>query len=166
MQDFRVRFRQVPMEETGKRLAALGLHLPDPVKPQFEYVPVVVHDGLAYVSGQVPRLDARNVMSGKLGADLDLEHGQEAAKLCVLHALSALKSALGSLDRVDRILKVTGYVASAPGFVQQPQVIDAASRLLGEVFGERGRHARSAIGVAELPRGSAVEIEMIVALRA
>jgi enamine deaminase RidA (YjgF/YER057c/UK114 family) len=126
---------------------------------------VVVHGDLAYVSGQVPRLDAQTVIAGKLGGELDVERGREAARLCVLHALAALKQALGSLDRIDRILKVTGFVASAPGFVQQPQVIDAASRLLGEVFGERGKHARSAIGVAELPRGSAVEIEMIVALR-
>ncbi|MGH8630160.1 MAG: RidA family protein, partial [Burkholderiales bacterium] len=133
--------------------------------PQFEYVPVVVHGDFAYVSGQVPRLDAQSVISGKLGAGLDVERGSEAAKLCVLHALAALKLALGSLDRIERIVKLTGFVASAPGFVQQPQVIDGASRLLAEIFGERGRHARSAIGVAELPRGSAVEVEMIVALR-
>jgi enamine deaminase RidA (YjgF/YER057c/UK114 family) len=153
------------MDEIEDRLAALELRLPDPIKPQFEYVPVVVHGDLAYVSGQVPRLDAQTVIAGKLGGELDVERGREAARLCVLHALAALKQALGSLDRIDAILKVTGFVASAPGFVQQPQVIDAASRLLGEVFGERGKHARSAIGVAELPRGSAVEIEMIVALR-
>jgi len=153
------------MDEIENRLAALELRLPDAVKPQFEYVPVVVHGDLAYVSGQVPRLDAQTVIAGKLGGELDLQRGREAARLCALHALAALKQALGSLDRIDTILKVTGFVASAPGFVQQPQVIDAASRLLGEVFGERGKHARSAIGVAELPRGSAVEIEMIVALR-
>jgi enamine deaminase RidA (YjgF/YER057c/UK114 family) len=147
------------------KLAALGLRLPEAVKPQFEYVPVVVHGDVAYVSGQVPRLDAQTVIAGKLGAELDVERGREAARLCVLHALGALRHALGGLERIDRIVKVTGFVASAPGFTQQPQVIDAASKLLGEVFGERGRHARSAIGVAELPRGSAVEIEMIVALR-
>lgn len=153
------------MSTAEVRLAALGLRLPDAVMPQFEYVPVVVQGETAYVSGQVPRLDAQSVIAGKLGAELDIERGREAARLCVLHALAALKLALGSLDRIERILKLTGFVASAPGFVQQPQVIDGASKLLGEIFGDRGRHARSAIGVAELPRGSAVEVEMIVALR-
>jgi len=153
------------MSASEDRLAALNLHLPDPIQPQFEYVPVVVHGEIAYVSGQVPRLDAQKVIAGKLGAELGVERGREAARLCVLHALAALKFALGSLDRIDRIVKLTGFVASAPGFTQQPQVIDGASKLLGEIFGERGRHARSAIGVAELPRGSAVEVEMIVALR-
>lgn len=153
------------MSVVEERLAALQLRLPDPVQPQFEYVPVVVVGDVAYVSGQVPRLDAHSVITGKLGADLDVERGREAARLCVLHGLAALKHALGNLERVERIVKVTGFVASASGFTQQPQVIDGASRLLGEVFGDRGRHARSAIGVAELPRGSAVEVEMIVALR-
>lgn len=153
------------MSVVEERLAALQLRLPDPVQPQFEYVPVVVVGDVAYVSGQVPRLDAHSVITGKLGADLDVERGREAARLCVLHGLAALKHALGNLERVERIVKVTGFVASASGFTQQPQVIDGASRLLGEIFGDRGRHARSAIGVAELPRGSAVEVEMIVALQ-
>jgi enamine deaminase RidA (YjgF/YER057c/UK114 family) len=148
------------------RLAALQIRLPDPLAAQFEYVPVAVHGDIAYVSGQLPRLDPQTVMVGKLGTDVDVERGREAARLCVLHALAALKLALGSLDRIERILKLTGFVASATGFIQQPQVIDGASKLLGEIFGDRGRHARSAIGVAELPRGAAVEIEMIVALAA
>jgi enamine deaminase RidA (YjgF/YER057c/UK114 family) len=154
------------MKSIEEKLSEAGLVLPQPVMPQFEYVPVVVHGDVAYVSGQVSRKDASTVITGKLGVELDLARGREAAQLCVLHALAALKSSLGSLDRISRVIKVTGFVASAPGFVQQPQVIDAASKLLGDLFGESGRHARSAIGVAELPRGAAVEIEMIVALRA
>jgi len=105
-------------------------------------------------------------LSGILdGADVDLEQAREAARLCIVQGLACLKQVLGSLDRVERILKVTGFVASAPGFNQQPKVIDAASELLVRLFGEAGRHASSAIGVAELPRNAAVEIELIVALR-
>jgi enamine deaminase RidA (YjgF/YER057c/UK114 family) len=147
-----------------ERLVALAIRLPEPQKPAFEYVPVAIHGAVAYVSGQLPRVDAQTVITGKLGDDIDLEKGCEAARLCVLHALANLKQTLGSLERIERIVKLTGFVASSPGFIQQPQVIDAASRLLGEIFGERGRHARSAIGVAELPRGAAVEIEMVVAV--
>lgn len=153
------------MDEIEKTLGALGYRLPEAVPPQFDYVAVAIHGDVAYVSGQIPRRDATTVVTGKLGADLDLERGREAAQLCVLHGLAQLKARLGSLDRVAAILKVTGFVASAPGFVQQPQVIDAASKLLREAFGEAGRHARSAVGVAELPRGSAVEIELVVALK-
>lgn len=153
------------MDEIENKLIALGYRLPAPIAPQFDYVPVTLHAGVAYVSGQLPRRDAATVITGKLGQDVEIELGREAAQLCVLHALSVLKALLGSLDRVERILKLTGFVASAPGFTQQPQVIDAASKLLRAVFGESGRHARSAIGVAELPRGAAVEIEMIVAVR-
>ena len=145
------------------KLTELGIVLPAAVTPAFQYVPVTVHERLAFVSGQLPRR-GETFVTGKLGADVDLESGREAARLCILQALSCLDQALGSLDRVHKILKVTGFVASAPGFNQQPKVIDAASELLVQVFGEAGRHARSAIGVAELPRNAAVEIELIVAL--
>ncbi len=148
----------------SERLVELGIELPVAPAPAFQYVPVTVHERMAFVSGQLPR-QGDQVVTGKLGADVDLERGREAARLCILQGLACLRQALGSLDRVDRILKVTGFVASAPGFNQQPTVIDAASELLGEVFGEAGRHARSAIGVAELPRNAAVEIELIAALR-
>jgi enamine deaminase RidA (YjgF/YER057c/UK114 family) len=100
-----------------------------------------------------------------VGETVDTEAAQRAARICILQGLSCLKAAIGSLDRVERILKVTGFIASAPGFVQQPRVLDAASNLLVELFGERGRHARSAIGVFELPRSAPVEIEMVVAVR-
>jgi enamine deaminase RidA (YjgF/YER057c/UK114 family) len=147
------------------RLAAEGHVLPEASAPVFQYVAVVVHKDVAYVSGQIPRQGGQVMMVGKLGEQITLEEGQRAARACVLQALAQLKSELGDLGRVERILKVTGFVASAPGFNQQPQVIDAASGLLLQVFGEAGKHARSAVGVAELPRGVPVEIEMIVALR-
>ena len=148
------------------KLKELGHQLPAFAAPAFDYVPVSVHERTAYVSGQIPRTADGVLCTGKLGAEVSLEKGQEAARLCILHGLSALKHTLGSLERIERILKLTGFVASAAGFTQQPQVIDAASGLLKATFGESGRHARSAIGVAELPRGVPVEIEMIVALKA
>ena len=148
-----------------QRLRELGLELPEPVAPAFQYVAVVVHGGLAWVSGQIPRAGSRILMTGKVGDDISLEQAQAAARACVLQGLSQLRDALGDLDRVARVVKVTGFVASAPGFTQQPQVIDAASELLGQAFGEAGRHARSAVGVAELPRGVPVEIELVAAVR-
>lgn len=152
------------MTRIDDRIAELGITLPAAKKPAFEYVAVALHDDIAYVSGQLPWLDAQHVISGKVGADVDLERAQEAARLCTLFALANLGHAIGTLDAVERILKLTGFVASAPGFVSQPKVIDAASKLLGDIFGEKGRHARSAVGVAELPRGAVVEIEFVVAL--
>lgn len=149
-----------------KRLAELGIVLPAPRAPAFAYVPVAVHGGLAWVSGQLPWEADGGLPRGKLGAEIAVEPGKRAARLCVINGLSVLKAALGSLDRVERIVKVVGFVASAPGFIQQPAVVDGASAILGEVFAEAGRHARSAIGVAELPRGVPVEIEFVAALRA
>jgi len=153
------------MPVINDRLGELGITLPAAKKPAFQYVAVSVHDAIAYVSGQLPWLDADHVIGGKAGDSCSLEKAQEAARLCTLYALAALNEQLGNLDAIERILKVTGFVASAPGFIAQPKVIDAASKLLGDVFGEKGRHARSAVGVAELPRGAAVEIEFVVALR-
>ncbi len=148
-----------------RKLAELGLHLPEAAKPSFLYVPVVVHGNVAYVSGQLPKVGGDVRTSGKVGAEVSTDDAQEAARICVLQALAVLREALGSLDRVERVLKMNGYVASAPGFNQQPAVIDAASELLVQVFGEAGRHARAAVGVAELPRNSPVEIEFTVAVR-
>ena len=145
-------------------LQRLGLRLPDPVAPAFQYVPVVVDDGLAWVSGQIPRDGSTILYTGKVGAEVSLDQAQAAARACVLQGLSQLKQALGGFDRVRRVVKVTGFVASAPGFVQQPTVMDAASELLVQALGEAGRHARSAVGVAELPRGVPVEVEMVVAV--
>jgi len=148
-----------------KRLEELGITLPDPAVPSFGYVPVTVHAGVAYVSGQVPKVGGEVRVFGKVGADVDLRTAQGEAQVCILQGLACLRAELGSLDRIERILKVNGYVASAPGFNGQPAVLDAASNLIGRIFGEAGRHARAAIGVAELPRNCAVEIEMIVAVR-
>ncbi len=149
----------------AERLTALGLHLPPPVAPRFAYSAVVVHGGAAYVSGQLPWRDGVLVAPGRVGDDVSVASASEAARCCVLNGLAVLDQALGSLARIDRFLKVTGFVASAPSFHEQPQVIDAASLLLIELFGDAGRHARSAVGVAALPRDASVEIEFIVAVR-
>ena len=148
-----------------ERLAKLGLELPDAADPSFNYVPLTVHNGVAYVSGQLPKVDGAVRVFGKVGAEVDLETARVEARICILQGLACLKQELGSLDRIARTLKINGYVASAPGFNAQPKVIDAASDLLGDIFGEAGRHARAAVGVAELPRNTAVEIEMTVAVR-
>lgn len=153
------------MSEVERRLQEKGIALPAFTAPAYQYVPVVVHRGVAYVSGQIPREGNEVFVQGKVGGEIDLATAQEAARRCVLGALAALKAQLGSLDKVERVLKVTGFVASAANFNQQPQVIDAASALLFEAFGESGRHARSAVGVAELPRNVPVEIEFVVAVR-
>jgi enamine deaminase RidA (YjgF/YER057c/UK114 family) len=150
----------------AERLAELGLTLPGPYPPHDPLDAVVVHGGRARTSGQLPRdHDGTIVHQGVLGAGVTVEQGAVAARWCALNALSVLDAELGDLDRVERVLTVLGFVASAPGFVEQPAVVDGASRLLRDVFGDAGRHSRSAIGVAALPRGGAVEIEVEVALR-
>jgi enamine deaminase RidA (YjgF/YER057c/UK114 family) len=154
-----------------RRLEARGIVLPGPHPPHDPLDAVVVHGGRARTSGQLPRdHDGALVHPGTLGAapdagGLSVEQGSEAARWCALNALSVLRAELGGLDRIERVLTVLGFVASVPGFAQQPAVVDGASRLLHEVFGDAGRHSRSAIGVAALPRGGAVEIEVEVALR-
>lgn len=147
------------------RLQELGLVLPEPAQPSFNYVPVTIHGGVAYVAGQLPKVDGDVRVRGKVGREVDLATACGEARVCVLQGLACLKDALGSLERIDRVLKVTGFVASAPGFNDQPKVLDAASGLIVEILGEPGRHARSAVGVAELPRDAAVEIEFVVAIR-
>ena len=144
------------------KLRQMGLELPEPPKPVAAYVPCVRTGNLLFVSGQVPREKGVLRFSGHVGGNLSVEEGQQAARLCALNALSVVKGELGNLDRVRRIVKLTGFVASAAGFTDQPKVVDGASTLLAELFGERGQHARAAVGVNELPLGSAVEIEMIV----
>jgi enamine deaminase RidA (YjgF/YER057c/UK114 family) len=147
------------------RLVELGIVLPGPYPPHDPLDAVVVHGGRARTSGQLPRdLDGVIVHPGRLGDDVSVEDGADAARWCALNALSVLQAALGDLDRIDRVLTVLGFVASAPGFVEQPAVVDGASRLLHEVFGNAGRHSRSAVGVAALPRGGAVEIEVEVVM--
>jgi enamine deaminase RidA (YjgF/YER057c/UK114 family) len=143
------------------RLRELGIELPPAPAPVASYVPVVVSRGLAYVSGQVPMAEGKLLWMGKLGAELDIETGAEAARRCALQALSALRAELGSLDRVRRIVKLSVYVASDQGFTDQPKVANGASDLLVQVFGDAGRHARAAVGVAELPLGGPVEVEVV-----
>ncbi len=147
----------------AERLAELGIELPQAAEPSFNYVPVTLHRGVAYVSGQMPKVDGEVRVFGKVGEEVDLETARGEARICILQGLACLEHALGNLDRITAILKVNGYVASARGFNGQPKVIDAASDLLVEIFGDKGRHARAAVGVAELPRNAAVEIEMVVA---
>jgi len=144
------------------RLKALGIELPTPPNPVANYVNGVQTGNLIFLAGKGPKhADGREVI-GKLGADISIEQGYEAARLTAINQLAVLKDMLGDLSRVKRVVKVLGMVNSEPDFVQQPAVINGFSDLIVEVFGERGRHARAAVGMASLPRGQAVEIEMIV----
>ncbi|PPF20531.1 LysR family transcriptional regulator [Rathayibacter sp. AY1A7] len=147
----------------AERLAELGVELPAVAVPAGAYVPAVVHGGLVYIAGQIPFVDGALPLVGKVGDEVSPEQAKDLARTCALNALAAVADAIGSLDRVTRIVKLTGFVASASGFTGQPGVINGASELLGDVFGEPGRHARSAVGVAELPLGAPVEVELIVA---
>jgi enamine deaminase RidA (YjgF/YER057c/UK114 family) len=152
------------MSTIENRLARLGLILPTAAAPVAAYVPVVEMGGFAHVSGQLPLIEGR-LVTGRLGQDLALEQGVEAARACALMILAQLRLALGSLDRVERIVKLGGFVNSAEGFVDQPKVINGASELMLAVFDDAGRHARSAVGVPTLPLGAAVEVDAIVAVR-
>lgn len=145
------------------KLAELGIALPPAAAPVASYQPVVVSGGLAYLSGQLPFVDGK-LVTGKLGADLTLEEGQAAARGCGLMILAQLKAA-GLLERVERVVKLGGFVASTPDFTDQPKVANGASDLMVEVFGDAGKHARSAVGVPVLPLDAAVEVDAIVALR-
>ena len=145
-------------------LAALGLTLPQPAAPVAAYVPVVIVGGMAHVSGQISLADGV-LIKGRLGADLTLEQGVAAAQACGLMVLAQLKAALGSLDRIERVVKLGVFVNSTPEFTDHPKVANGASELLVAVLGEQGKHARSAVGVAALPLGVAVEVDAIVAVR-
>lgn len=147
-----------------QRLSELGITLPQPAAPVAAYVPVVVAGGFAYVSGQVSSENG-GMITGKLGADLDVEAGQKAARACGLMILAQLKAALGSLDRVERIVKLGVFVNCTPDFTDQPKVGNGASELMQQVFGEAGRHARAAVGAPSLPLGVAVEVDAVVAVR-
>jgi enamine deaminase RidA (YjgF/YER057c/UK114 family) len=140
----------------------LEITLPAAPKPVANYVPVVRVGDLLFLSGVLPSRDGQLIMTGKLGADLSVEQGMQAAKMAALNALAIVKGEVGSLDRVKRIVKMVGHIASAPGFTDQPQVLNGASDLFVQIFGEAGRHARVAVGAAELPRRAPVEIELIV----
>ena len=147
-----------------EKLTSLGLALPEAPKPVATYVPAVQTGNLLFLSGVLPMRNGQLAFTGKLGRDLTVPEGIEAAKVAILNALAIAKQELGSLDRITRVVKVVGHVASADGFAEQPQVLNGASDLLVAVFGDAGRHARVATGAAELPRGAAVEIEVILAV--
>jgi enamine deaminase RidA (YjgF/YER057c/UK114 family) len=146
------------------RLAELGIRLPAVAAPVAAYVPAVRSGQLVYTSGQLPFVDGGLRRTGKVGGSVDAEDAAHDAKLCALNALAAIDELVG-LDSVARVVRVVGYVASAEGFTGQPRVVNGASELLGRIFGDAGRHARSAVGVAELPLGAPVEVELIVELR-
>jgi len=150
------------MSTPEERLAELGLTLPDVVPPVAAYVPAVRSGSLVWTSGQLPMVNGAMAATGKVGAEVDAETAKDLARICALNALAAIAAVTGDLSAVRRVVKVVGFVASAPGFTGQPGVVNGASELLGEVFGEMGRHARSAVGVAALPLDAPVEVEVVV----
>jgi len=153
------------MTDIASRLAELGIALPEAAAPVAAYVPTVLAGDLLHISGQVS-FEGGQLMTGRMGEDRDLEYGQRAARACGLMLLAQMKKALGSLDRVERVVKLGVFVNSAGSFTDQPKVANGASELMEQVFGEAGRHARSAVGVPVLPLGAAVEIDAIVQVKA
>jgi len=149
-----------------QRLAELGITLPQAAAPVASYVPAVQFAGMLHISGQISFAEDGSLIKGRLGEDMELDAGIAAARRCGIMLLAQINAALGSLDRVERIVKLGVFVNSAPGFIDQPKVANGASELMQEVFGESGRHARSAVGVAVLPLGVAVEVDAIVAVKA
>lgn len=147
------------------KLKEMGLELPEAPKPVAAYVPAVKINGYVYTSGQIPFVNGELKYKGKVGGGVSEADGYEAAKVCALNCLSVVKAQIGSLDKIERIVKVVGFVNSAAGFNMQPKVINGASELIGQIFGDAGQHARSAVGVNELPLDSAVEVEMIVKVK-
>lgn len=144
-----------------ERLSALNIILPNPPKPAGSYIPVVVTGNLAFVSGQIPIKNGKVLYMGKVAKDLTIEEAQKAAKLCIINALAQLKAELGDLEKISKIVRVSGFVNSSPEFTEHPKIINAASDLLFEIFGQKGQHTRIAIGVSSLPLNSAVEIDLI-----
>ena len=144
-----------------RRLADLGLAIPEVAAPVAAYVPALVTGSTVYTSGQLPFVSGQLPATGKVGAEVSAEDAKKYAELCIINALAAVKSQIGDLDRITRIVKVVGFVASDPSFTGQPGVVNGASELLGKVFGEAGTHARSAVGVAVLPLDAPVEVELI-----
>lgn len=146
------------------RLAELGITLPQPVAPVAVYVSSVEAGGMLHISGQIS-LGADGLMTGRLGEDRELDYGVAAARICGLNLIAQMKAALGSLDRVERVVKLGAFISSAPSFTDQPKVANGASELMADVFGEAGKHARSAVGVPVLPLGAVVEIDAIILVR-
>lgn len=151
--------------EIEKRIKSLGLNLPEVPKPVASYVPAVQSGNYVFTSGQIPFVKGELKFKGKVGSDLTLEEGYECAKVAALNCLAAIQSVIGDLDRVSRVVRVTGFINSAPGFLDQPKVLNGASDLLVEIFGEKGRHSRLALGSSELPLGAPVEVDLIVEVK-
>ena len=147
------------------RMNELGIELPRAPAPVGAYVPYVISGSLMFISGQVPIRDGAMIHEGKVPLDVTVEQGQECAALCFLNAIAQAKAALGDLDQVERIVRMTGYVAVAADFTDQPLVVNGASNLAVDIFGEKGKHARVAVGVAELPLGAPVELEVILEVK-
>jgi len=150
------------MSKIEQKLTELGLILPEVAAPAGSYLPAMISGNLVFTAGQLPLVHGKLMATGKHGAEITVEHGAEMAQRCALNALAAVKSVLGDLDRVKQIVKIVGFVASVPEFTSQPAVINGASEFLQQLFGDAGKHARSAVGVPVLPLDAPVEIELIV----
>ncbi len=145
-----------------EKLRDLSIELPTPPSPAGSYIPVVTTGNLAFVSGQIPMREGKVVFEGKVPEQQSLESARDAAKICIINGLAQLKANLGSLDKITKFVRISGFVNSSPNFTEQPKVINAASDLLVEIFGDMAKHSRIAVGVASLPLNSTVEIDMIV----
>lgn len=148
-----------------EKIKELGLEVPEAAKPLAAYIPAIRMDNLVMTSGQLPTVKGELKFKGKVGKDITEEEGKQAAEICALNCLGAIKRVIGNLDKIEQIVKLTAFVNSADGFTAQPKVANGASELLGKIFGDNGKHARSAVGVNELPIDAPVEIEMIVKLK-
>tara|TARA_B110000858_G_scaffold111129_1_gene127185 strand:- start:189 stop:650 length:462 start_codon:yes stop_codon:yes gene_type:complete len=150
------------MSKVEQRLSELGFTLPEVATPAGSYLPAMISGNLVFTAGQIPVIEGKLMATGKLGAEITVEYGAEIAQRCALNALAAVKSVIGDLDRVQQVVKIVGFVSSVPEFTSQPAVINGASEFLQQVFGDAGKHARSAVGVSVLPLDAPVEIELIV----
>ena len=150
------------MSKVENKIKELGLQLPEPPKPLAAYIPAKKTGNLVFTAGQLPMVNGELILKGLLGQDVEIDAAYAAAKTCTLNALAAIKGVIGDLDQIKQVVRVVGYVASVPTFTQQPAVVNGASELLLEIFGEKGMHARSAVGMAVLPLNAAVEIELTV----
>ena len=150
------------MSKVEQRLSELGFTLPEVATPAGSYLPAMISGNLVFTAGQIPVIEGKLMATGKLGAEITVEYGAEIAQRCALNALAAVKSVIGDLDRVKQVVKSVGFVSSVPEFTAQPSVINGASEFLQQVFGDAGKHARSAVGVSVLPLDAPVEIELIV----
>lgn len=148
-----------------EKIKELGFEVPEAPKPLAAYVPALIINDLVFTAGQLPSIKGELKFMGKIGKELTEEAGKKAAEICALNCLGAIKGVIGNLDKIDRVVKLTVFVNSAERFTSQPKVANGASELIGKIFGEMGKHARSAVGVSELPLDAAVEIEMIVKLK-